>query len=147
MLVNMKCIQIIVLCLILGISSSQAQECSSEYDSLLKMKVYTFVDQMPEYATGEAGISAFISKNFKYPRQQESVQGRVNLVFIIMEDGRIKGERIPHKRENEYTLIDKEALRVLRKMPAWKAGTCWGKKVAVKFSLPISCLKPVEEYQ
>lgn len=141
----MKYLQIIALCLGLGMSSSQAQDCSSEYDSLLKRKVYTFVDQMPVFATGEADMLAFFVKNFQYPSLQESVQGSVNLVFIIMEDGRIKGERIPHKKTNELTLVDKEALRVLRKMPAWKAGTCGGKKVPVKFGLPISCLMPQEE--
>ncbi|WP_430516947.1 energy transducer TonB [Chitinophaga niabensis] len=90
-------------------------------------------------------MALFFMKNFQYPRQQESVQGRVNLVFIVMEDGRIKGERIPHKKEDELTPIDREALRVLRKMPAWKAGRCGGKKVPVKFSLPIGCIMPQEE--
>ncbi|SIO55577.1 energy transducer TonB [Chitinophaga niabensis] len=143
----MKYLLLIIFGLGLGTFSSQAQtkNCSSEYDSLLKRKVYTFVDQMPEYPTGEAEMVAFFAKNLRYPDHQESVQGRVSLVFIIMEDGRIKGERIPHKKQNELTPIDKEALKVLRKMPAWKAGTCGGKKVPVKFSLPISCLMPIKE--
>src|SRR5688572_6759913 len=106
---GMKYLLLITFCLGLGIFSSQAQtkNCSSEYDSLLKRKVYTFVDQMPEYATGEVDMVGFFMKNFQYPDQQESVQGSVILVFIIMEDGRIKGERIPGKKANELTLMDK----------------------------------------
>ena len=45
-----------------------------------------------------------------------------------------------------HPLLDKEALRVVKRMPRWKPGTLNGKLTKVKYSVPIRFkLTPLED--
>ena len=83
-------------------------------------------------------ISSHIKKNFKYPEKsyRNSVQGRVLVQFIIDKEGSVADLNIrgPYKGE----LLEKEAERIIRKLPKFKPGKHNGKTVKVKYGVPIT---------
>lgn len=97
-----------------------------------------FIDP-PTYPGGQAALSQFLSDNIKYPKEAEknSIQGRVLVGFIVDVDGAISESRIEH---SSHTLLDREALRVIRQMPAWNPAKekASGKPVKVRYHLPVT---------
>ena len=77
-----------------------------------------------------------IRKNFRYPElaQEMGLQGRVSTQFIINKDGSIGtiSKRGPHE------LLEREAARILSKLPKMKPGMQRGTAVKVPFSIPIT---------
>ena len=61
-------------------------------------------------------------------------QGRVFLSFVVETDGSITNIEVTKGRTKE---LDREAKRVVRKMPKWSAGESSGKKVRTRCQLPI----------
>jgi len=116
--------------------NKQPSGCSKSYDTILKMDVYSFVDEMPEYPEGQQELLKFITKNLKYP-EQEVFQGTITYSFIVDKEGKLIDKKIYNKNKEDYTPLDKEALRVLELMPKWKIGKCNGEKVPVRVILPI----------
>ncbi|MDR1809273.1 MAG: M56 family metallopeptidase [Prevotella sp.] len=99
-------------------------------------KPLTSVEQMPQFPGGQAGLVNFISANLKYPEkaQEDNVQGRVIVRFIVDKDGSVKDAVIQRGLSPE---TDAEALRVVNAMPKWTPGKQNGKAVPVYFTLPI----------
>lgn len=114
----------------------QNYSCKSQYDTITNLDVFRFVDKMPIYPGGNKAFAEFFSKNFKYPKQNH-FQATFQLGFVIGTDGTLLGARIRNKLISEYTITDREALRVLALMPKWESGECKGKKVPVLVFLPI----------
>ncbi len=86
-----------------------------------------------------------VKKNFKYPAEsyKNSVQGRVLVQFVIDKEGAVADLNIrgPYKGE----LLEKEAERIVRKLPKFKPGKHNGKAVKVKYGIPISFKIPGKE--
>ncbi|WP_143304775.1 energy transducer TonB [Chitinophaga vietnamensis] len=59
------------------------------------------------------------------------------VTFVIDTNGMVIGKGIHGKKEAAYTSLDKVVLRILDEMPRWKPGRQNGKKVAVRFQLPM----------
>ena len=72
----------------------------------------------------------------KYPRhaRKSGVEGRVIVKFLVDENGKI-GELEAKTKIGEG--LEEEALRVVGKMPRWKAGIQDDKNVKVYYTLPI----------
>ena len=81
-------------------------------------------------------IQRHIAKNFRYPEiaQEMGIQGRVHVQFIISKDGSITGiqSRGPDKN------LEKEANRIISKLPKMIPGKQRGRAVRVPFSIPIN---------
>ncbi len=99
-------------------------------------KVFTFVEQMPEFPGGDAGLVKFLSQNIVYPQMERDndIQGRVLLRFIVMEDGQVDSVTV---MRGVSPGLDREAVRVVKALPKFKPGTQQGKPVRVYFNLPI----------
>ncbi len=95
-----------------------------------------FVEQMPEYPGGEAEMRSFIAKNLRYPRaaQEEGIQGRVTVRFVVSKTGEITDIKIVR---GIHTLCDEEAIRVVKMMPNWIPGRQNGNPVAVIYNVPV----------
>lgn len=93
-------------------------------------------DKMPEFPGGMAECMKFLSKNIKYPKeaQKNGEQGRVVLQFVVDRDGSITDVEVARSVSPS---IDKEAIRVIKKMPKWTPGTLHEKPVRVRYTLPI----------
>ena len=77
-----------------------------------------------------------IVKNFRYPEleQELGIQGRVNVMFEIQKDGSIGNVRMRGPNKN----LEKEAARIIDKLPKMTPGKQRGKAVKVPFSIPIT---------
>jgi outer membrane biosynthesis protein TonB len=99
--------------------------------------VYLVVDSMAKYKNGFPDLMRYISSNFIYPKQQEYLQTKTTLTFIINRQGKIINLSILKKTEAEYTLFDKEMLRVFLTMPPWNPGKQKGEVINQQIILPI----------
>jgi len=84
----------------------------------------------------QSKMQKHISKNFRYPEiaQEMGVQGRVNVMFVIQKDGSIGGVRMRGPDKN----LEKEAARIIGKLPKMTPGKQRGRAVRVPFSIPIT---------
>ena len=81
-------------------------------------------------------IQKHISKNFRYPEiaQEMGIQGRVFVQFMIGKDGNISSIRTRGPDKN----LEKEANRIISKLPRMTPGKQRGRPVRVPFSIPIT---------
>jgi TonB family C-terminal domain len=98
--------------------------------------VFEVVEKMPEFKGGQSALMHYLNNSIKYPvtAQAEGIQGRVIVQFIVDADGSIN-EPVVARSVDES--LDKEALRVISKMPSWIPGQQRGKPVRVKYTVPI----------
>lgn len=98
--------------------------------------IFDFAEISPSYVGGQAALMKFLSENMRYPQIdiETGTQGRVICIFVVEKDGSITDIRVVRGLSPS---IDKEAIRVVSEMPAWKPGFQNGKTVRVKFTLPI----------
>jgi periplasmic protein TonB len=99
-------------------------------------KIFMVVEQQPEFEGGYAAMMAYISKNVRYPAsaRRMGVDGTVYVSFVVGKDGSINDVKVLRGISAD---CDKEAVRVVQSMPAWKPGKQNGKPVFVRFNLPI----------
>ena len=83
-------------------------------------------------------INKHIRKNFRYPEiaQEMGIQGRVYVNFIIAKDGSITNVRMRGPDKN----LEKEAARIISRLPKMTPGKQRGRPVRVPFSIPITFL-------
>ena len=81
-------------------------------------------------------INKHIRKYFRYPEiaQEMGIQGRVYVQFVISKDGSITGVRMRGPDKN----LEKEAARIISKLPKMTPGKQRGRAVRVPFSIPIT---------
>lgn len=99
-------------------------------------KVFEVVEEMPHFPGGPAALQAFLSSNTKYPvvAQENGVQGRVTVSFVVERDGSITDVRVVRSVDPS---LDREASRVVRSMPRWSPGKQNGSTVRVKYTVPV----------
>jgi len=99
-------------------------------------EVYVVVEKMPEYPGGDEARVKFMVENVKYPDEarKNGISGTVFVSFIVEKDGSISDVKLLRGVDK---LLDNEALRVVKLMPAWQPGVQRGKPVRVQFNMPI----------
>jgi len=99
-------------------------------------KIYSVVEQMPQFPGGESELLNYISKQLNYPgiARRNGIQGKVICRFIITRTGRIEKPEVVRSLD---PACDKEALRVLRSMPVFIPGKQNGVNVDVYYTLPV----------
>jgi protein TonB len=100
-------------------------------------KVFDVVEQMPSYPGGMGALMQYLSSHIKYPviAEENGIQGRVICTFVVERDGSITDVRIAKSVDPS---LDKEAMRVVSKMPRWIPGKQNGSAVRVKYTLPVT---------
>lgn len=100
-------------------------------------KVYDVVEQMPSFPGGPNAMMEFISRTITYPVSalKQNLQGRVVVSFIVERDGSLSNAKVVKSVAPD---MDKEALRVVKKMPRWIPGQQNGCKVRVKYTIPVT---------
>lgn len=96
-------------------------------------EIVTFPDSPAEFP---GDINKWLSQNLKYPAicQDQGIQGRVVVSFVVKLDGSIDSINIRHS-PNPY--LSKEAERVVKMMPKWTPALKDNKYVPSYFNLPI----------
>ena len=95
------------------------------------------VDEKPSFPGGESAMKSYLNSNVKYPAaaQENGIQGRVIVQFIIEKDGSISDVKISRSVDPS---LDREALRVVKAMPKWNPGKLNGTVVRVKSEVPVA---------
>ena len=101
-------------------------------------EIFTIVEEMPSFPGGENEMIKFIQKNLIYPmlEKEAGIQGTVYVSFVIDKEGKVNDVKIMRGISGGPG-CDKEAIRVVKSMPSWKAGKQSGRPVQVQFNLPI----------
>ena len=99
-------------------------------------KIFTVVEEQPEFNGGYDAMMEFIRENLRYPAdaRQQGVEGTVYVSFIVETDGRVTSSKIIR---GISAACDNEVLRMMNLMPNWKPGRQSGQDVRVRFVLPI----------
>ena len=99
-------------------------------------KVFTVVEEQPEYVGGHDKMIAFIFENLKYPAdaRAQGIEGTVYVSFIVETDGSVTDTKVI---KGVAPGLDQEAKRVVDLFPKWEPGKQDGQAVRVKFVMPI----------
>lgn|GEM_PF-920601 len=92
----------------------------------------------PEYPGGLKAFQEYISKQARYPLASQlrgRYSGKVTVSFVIDTAGQVTKAKVIKGIDKYY---DKEVLRVLTSSPKWTPGTVRGKKVKVRFKMPVN---------
>ena len=106
-------------------------------EKVVEEKVEDFPDVEAEFPGGAAAMMKWINDNINYPETsiEMNEQGRVFLQFVVEKDGSITNVKVDRGVSID---LDREAKRVIRKMPKWKAGETKGRAVRARCRLPIN---------
>ncbi|MBK6525428.1 MAG: energy transducer TonB [Crocinitomicaceae bacterium] len=107
-----------------------------EEEKIIDEPIQDFVEVDPAFPGGEAAMIKFIQQNVVYPELSREMgeQGTVYVQFVVNSDGSIQ-DVVVLKGVSEQ--LNKEAVRVVKKMPNWSPGEQAGKKVRVRYQIPI----------
>ncbi|MFD1142513.1 TonB family protein [Larkinella insperata] len=117
----------------------QQGECSSGvayYDT--DSVTYKNAWQNPEFKGGMQGLGNFLSTNIHYPEEaaRANIEGKVFVSFVVCEDGSLCDYEV---LRSVHPVVDREALRVVKASNGkWKPGSIRGRKVRVKYNLPLN---------
>lgn len=115
-----------------SISTNNMQTKQSDIKSSDKVEV------MPEFKGGNKAMKEFLMMNMKYPESavKAKQQGKAVVEFVVKKDGTVSDVYIV--KSTGYDVLDNEAMRVVKSMPAWEPGKQKGKPVDVKYFVPIT---------
>lgn len=101
-------------------------------------KIHDAVEEMPEFNGGQLAMMEFLMNNMKYPQAavKAKQQGKAVVGFVVRKDGTVSDVHIT--KSAGHAVLDEEAIRVVKAMPAWKPGKQSGEPVNVKYSVPIT---------
>jgi protein TonB len=100
--------------------------------------IETFVEEEADFPGGFAEMAKFINDNIDYPQEaiDLGIKGRVTVRFVVEKDGRISNVSVATPLAG-CKACDKAAVKVVEKMPSWKAGKNGGREVRTWVTLPV----------
>lgn len=124
--------------ILLAATSMPAQTCKVNVGtsptgsvSYIEVFEYDFVTDKPTFPGGDSQFMKYINNVREYPKEayDKGVQGRVTCSFVVNQDGSICHVSILKGVEAS---LNKEALRILSKMPDWVPGKINGQPVPTR---------------
>ncbi len=106
-------------------------------ENVVEEKIFTIVEEMPEFPGGQVELLKFLSSNTKYPDMalDARIEGPVKVTFLIDEEGNISDIKAESRMGGG---LKEESIRVVSIMPKWTPGKQRGKPVKVRFTLPFT---------
>jgi len=100
-------------------------------------RVFTSVEQSPEFPGGYEAFSNYLAKNLQYPKVARliGVNGRLVVSFTVDESGHVINAT---PRNCVGAGCEAEAVRLLEASPVWRPGIQNGRPVRVQYNVPIS---------
>ncbi len=92
---------------------------------------FDYVEVKPEFPGGRPSMIGYINENRRYPAEAyaRGVEGRVTCSFVINTDGSVSNIMVLRGVEPS---LNREAVRLLSKMPLWSPGKMSGQTVPVR---------------
>ena len=115
-------------------------DCSCDMHGFDEQQVYTIVEKMPEYPGGAARMMKLVKDALESCRMnaEEEPQTSLYLTFVVDTAGNVADVRVLRPRYSDHlTELEKSILEALCKMEKWTPGEQNGKKVSVRYNLPI----------
>lgn len=111
-----------------------AEEVQEDVDAA---EPFVVVEEMPMFPGGEAALLTYIMEHTQYPEvaKENNIQGKVIVRFCVTSKGGVDKVEILKGVDPE---LDKEAIRVVKTLPAFKPGKQGGKPVPVWYMVPIN---------
>ena len=100
-------------------------------------KVYTSVEQMPQFPGGDAALMRYIASHMQYPAmaQEHGIQGKCIVQFVVTKTGSVGEVKVVRSLSPD---CDNEAKRVVRSLPKFTPGKENGQSVNVWYTLPVT---------
>lgn len=116
-----------------GSSISLYPETTNDLKQILSMGGI----KRPAFPGGEQALQAYLQQHIRYPFQayEKGIQGKVRCSFIIDKEGTVRNIQVEKGIEPS---LDSEAIRVLSEMPNWLPAEENGKKIAMRYEIPIT---------
>ncbi len=140
-----------LLCVTFILSSCQSDGTNSKNTaaSVEDEAVYTKVDIMPRFSGCEdlakekrtpcasSKMFGYIRENIRYPDAAKAagIEGRAVVSFVVDKTGKIRDVEVVKDPGNG---MGEEAQRIIKSFPDWVPGLNEGKKVNVKYIIPVT---------
>jgi protein TonB len=100
-------------------------------------QIYLTADIPPSFPGGTAELNKYLHDEIKYPaaEKKKKIEGKVVMQMVIEKDGTISNVRIMKGLTPD---LNKEALRVVTKMPEWEPGKMEGIPVRVLQAISVN---------
>ena len=110
---------------------------TQDQDTTIPEQIFFIVEEMPSFQ--EKGLNGFrdwVMKQLKYPEiaAKKGIEGVVYIQFVVNKQGNVTTTTILRGAD---TLLDAEALRVVKSSPQWMPGKQRGQEVNVAFTFPV----------
>lgn len=107
-------------------------------DVLGDQPVFRIADKNAEFQGGMIALLNFLGKNLHFKSDDMDFQGSFYVTFIVDTTDNIRNECIYERfLTNELTPMEKEVLKIVKRMPAWIPAELNNKKVNMRIILPI----------
>jgi protein TonB len=119
-----------------GVDIADLQDHKVVVQEEKKPEIFSHVEVPPSFPGGERELMKWLQENISYPviAAEQGIQGRVILRFVVGPDGSVGSVEVQRSLDPS---CDKEAVRVVKKMPKWIPGKQNGNAVFVYYTLPV----------
>ena len=122
--------------------STKTTNTEDNEDEYIEQTVIHYQETYPEFPGGMSELMKFIQENMQYPKIaiKKGIEGRVICQFTVTKDGSIEDIIVVR---GLHKSLDKEAVRVIKKMPKWKPGKNYkGEVQNYKYTIPVTFKLP-----
>lgn len=97
-------------------------------------RIYTSVEQTPEFPGGITQFFKYIKDNQKIKTNADEGTKRVIVSFVVERNGSLTGIKVVRSVSAD---CDAEALRLIKQSPKWRPGLMGGKPVRTAYMIPV----------
>jgi TonB family protein len=117
-------------------SDKEIAQGSVYFDKGYEEPVFIVVEEMPEFPGGDRELRRYINQNAKYPFSmlKNKIEGKVIVTFVIDRFGYLNNIRVVKGMDS---ILDKVAVYLVSKMPAWKPARQGGKAISCQYTVPV----------
>jgi len=100
-------------------------------------RVFTSVEQMPQFPGGDAALMKYLAQHLQYPAMaaENGTQGKVIVQFVVTKTGKVGEVKVVRSLSDD---CDKEAIRLIRDLPKFIPGKKNGKPTSMWYTLPVT---------
>ncbi|MBR3896535.1 MAG: energy transducer TonB [Bacteroidaceae bacterium] len=123
-------------CVAMMVSACGLQKSLSNVETNAPQEVFEVVEKMPEFPGGKEALKDWVKGHIYYNPEalKRGIQGRVIATFVINEQGKVVEPTII---QSVHPLLDREVVRMIKRMPKWKPAEEKGVPVRVKYTMPV----------
>lgn len=122
--------------LTVGIATHHTSLMAQEPPLSVSNSIIEDPDVIPMYSGGSGEMHRFIANTLRYPADAvaREAQGLVVYTFVVEKDGTLSNFKMIH---NADSLLNEEALRILKQMPPWRPARYKGEIVRSESYVPM----------